>query len=226
LKIQAKKPMNRYQYPPSPGNNHIAIDYNSNFKKEIKKVMFGIIFFAVVYLLLLFSSVLLAIACGLAGLGIIALIPNLLTIIAGLAIFAFGLMVMVFLLKFMFSKKTNDRSQYIEIHREEEQELFDFIDKINAETNSPKPKKIYISADVNAAVFYDSSFWSMFLPIRKNLVIGLGLVNTINLSEFKAVLAHEFGHFSQRSMKLGSYVYNANSIIYDMLYNNDSYSNL
>jgi len=33
--------------------------------------------------------------------------------------------------------------------------------------------------------FYNSSFWSMFLPVRKNLEIGLGLVNSINISEFK-----------------------------------------
>src|SRR5690606_38074555 len=88
------------------------------------------------------------------------------------------------------------------------------------------PKKIYLSSDVNAFVSYDSSFWSMFFPVRKNLTIGLGLVNSVNLSEFKAVLAHEFGHFSQRSMKLGSYVYNVNRILYNMLYDNTGYANM
>ena len=63
----------------------------------------------------------------------------------------------------------------------------------------------------------------MFLPVRKNLHIGLGLVNCVNISEFKAVLAHEFGHFSQDSMKLGSYVYNMNQIIYNLLYDNEAY---
>jgi Zn-dependent protease with chaperone function len=64
----------------------------------------------------------------------------------------------------------------------------------------------------------------MFLPVRKNLEIGLGLVNSINISEFKAVMAHEFGHFSQRSMKLGSFTYNTNRIIYNMLYDNKGYA--
>jgi hypothetical protein len=63
----------------------------------------------------------------------------------------------------------------------------------------------------------------MFLPVKKNLQIGLGLVNAVNLSEFKAVMAHEFGHFSQRSMKLGSFVYNVNRVIYNMLFENTSY---
>jgi Zn-dependent protease with chaperone function len=64
----------------------------------------------------------------------------------------------------------------------------------------------------------------MVFPVRKNLEIGLGLVNSINISELKAVIAHEFGHFSQRSMKLGSFTYNVNRIIYNMLYENNSYN--
>jgi hypothetical protein len=48
-------------------------------------------------------------------------------------------------------------------------------------------------------------------------------VNSLNLSEFKAVIAHEFGHFSQRSMKLGSFVYNLNRVIYNMLFDNSGY---
>jgi len=63
----------------------------------------------------------------------------------------------------------------------------------------------------------------MFFPVKKNLQIGLGLVNTLTLSEFKAVMAHEFGHFSQRSMKLGTFVYNVNKAIYNMLYENKDY---
>lgn len=63
----------------------------------------------------------------------------------------------------------------------------------------------------------------MFFPVRKNLQIGLGLVNSLTVSEFKAVMAHEFGHFSQKSMKLGSFVYNVNKVIYNMLYDNKTY---
>jgi hypothetical protein len=49
-------------------------------------------------------------------------------------------------------------------------------------------------------------------------------VNAVNVSELKAIIAHEFGHFSQRSMKLGSWVYQVNKIIHDMLYNNQGYA--
>ncbi|MEL6257077.1 MAG: M48 family metalloprotease, partial [Bacteroidota bacterium] len=83
--------------------------------------------------------------------------------------------------------------------------------------------RIYLSNQVNASVFYDSSFWSMFFPVKKNLNIGLGVVTSVNLTEFKAIMAHEFGHFSQKSMKLGSYIYNVNQVIYNMLFENDSF---
>ena len=65
----------------------------------------------------------------------------------------------------------------------------------------------------------------MFFPVKKNLEIGLGLVNSINISEFKAVMAHEFGHFSQQRMKLGSFTFNMDRIIYNMLFENTGYSN-
>ncbi len=60
-----------------------------------------------------------------------------------------------------------------------------------------------------------------FIPAPKILTIGLALVNVINLTEFKALLAHEFGHFSQKSMKIGGYVYMANRIVGDLVYGRD-----
>ncbi|MBK6964785.1 MAG: hypothetical protein IPH20_12810 [Bacteroidales bacterium] len=69
------------------------------------------------------------------------------------------------------------------------------------------PKKVYLSSDVNAAVFYDSSFGVCFFPIKKNLQIGLGLVNTITETELKAILAHEFRTLLAKNNESRSYVY-------------------
>lgn len=54
----------------------------------------------------------------------------------------------------------------------------------------------------------------------------MGLVNTVTESELKAILAHAFGHFSQKTMKLGSYVYNVNQVIFNLLYENESYEKI
>src|SRR5262249_36976340 len=95
--------------------------------------------------------------------------------------------------------------------------LFAFIRQICADTGAPAPAKIVVSADVNAGVFYTCTFWGLFFPTRKSLHIGLGLVNSLNLVEFKAVLAHEFGHFSQKVVRLGTDSATANPISREMV---------
>ncbi len=71
--------------------------------------------------------------------------------------------------------------------------------------------RVFVSHEVNACVFYDQSFWSLFFPTKKNLLIGLKLVNRLNLSEFKAVLAHESRAFLAKfDAAWGGYVYTAN----------------
>jgi Zn-dependent protease with chaperone function len=211
-------------YPVTPVNiDQSVLDPSPAFKQEVFKVLGAITFFIFVYIVLVIAALGLAALCGFAGVSLIILKPMFLTLMLGLGMLGLGVMVVFFLFKFLFKRNKTDRSGLIEISEADQPALFEFIRTLTRETQTPFPKKIYLSPEVNASVFYDSSFWSMFLPVRKNLQIGLGLVNAINLSEFKAILAHEFGHFSQRSMKLGSYVYNVNQVIYNMLYDNEGY---
>ncbi len=130
-------------------------------------------------------------------------------------------MLALYLVKGLFKGSQQDQSLLVEITEADQPELFAFIRQICADTGAPFPHKVFLTPEVNAAVFYHSSFLSLFLPTPKNLLIGLGLVNMLNLSEFKAVLAHEFGHFSQKSMKLGTYVYVANKVMADIIYGRD-----
>lgn len=213
-------------YPPAPVYvDKSVIEPSASFKREVFRVLLAIFFFLFVYVTLVALAVGLAVLCVIGGLALIALKPSFITLMLGVGLAGLGVLVVFFLFKFLFAKTTVDRSGLTEVTREEQPALFEFVKRITEETNTPFPKRIYLSSDVNASVFYDSSLWSMVFPIKKNLQIGLGLVNSVNLSEFKAILAHEFGHFSQRSMKLGSYVYNVNRVIYNMLYDNAGYGN-
>src|SRR5205807_10058326 len=90
----------------------------------------------------------------------------------------------------------------------------------------PFRARSYLSPQVNAGVFYSRSLLDLSYPVRKNLVIGLGLVNALNVNEFKAVLAHEFGHFSQSATALGVYVYTATSILADMVWGRDAWDEI
>jgi len=118
----------------------------------------------------------------------------------------------VFMLKALVFLKRGGAPDAIEVTPAEQPRLFDFLHRLADEAGAPRPKRVYLSARVNAAVFYDLSVVNLLFPSRKNLEIGLALVNVLTLSEIKAVLAHEFGHFAQRSMAIGSWVYIAQQI--------------
>ena len=202
------------------------IPISDSFKQKTTKAVFTIILFIVVYFLLLSLALGLTALCITAGFMIIAARPMLFTLIVGLGLASIGVLILLFLIKFLFKKHTVDLSNYIEITEADQPRLFALIRSIVDEVGTHFPKKVYVSQEVNASVFYNSSFWSMFFPIKKNLHIGMGLVNTLTEDELKAILSHEFGHFSQKSMKVGSYVYNVNQVIFNMLYDNESYHNL
>ncbi|WP_216849001.1 M48 family metallopeptidase [Pedobacter sp. L105] len=181
--------------------------------------------FVFTYLLLIVMGIGLILLCGLIAYGLIAVKFMIVTLMLGIGFLGMGFMIFFFLIKFVFSSpKKIDRSHLQKITEKQQPELFKLIHEIVDEVKTNFPKQVYLSADVNASVFYDSNFWSMFFPVRKNLQIGIGLMNAVSAIELKAVLAHEFGHFSQRSMKVGSYVYNMNKVIYNMLYDNENYN--
>lgn len=196
------------------------------FKKQAQSAITAIILFAITYILLLVFAVGLTILCVYGALEFVINYPRFITLALGLGLAGLGVLVLIFLIKFVFKSHKVDRSHLYEIQEKDQPELFAMISDIVKEVGTQFPKKVYLSADVNASVFYDSSFWSMLFPVRKNLQIGLGLVNSVTKSELKAILSHEFGHFSQRTMKVGSYVYNVNQVIFNMLYENNSYSKI
>ncbi|HQR43124.1 MAG TPA: M48 family metallopeptidase, partial [Gemmatales bacterium] len=138
------------------------------------------------------------------------------------SIAALGLMI-IFLIKGLFKGQRIDREQYLQIFEKDSPQLWKFIHQVCQDTGAPRPRRIYLSAEVNACVIYNSSLLNLIVPPRKDLLIGLGLVNVLTLNEFKAVLAHEFGHFAQKSAGLGSYLMLARRIMDDIVYSRDGW---
>ena len=151
---------------------------------------------------------------------------NRLSLLAKLGAVLGSSMLFAFTLKFIFKLKNHIPENRIQLQKADHPTLWNFVAKVCAETGAPKPKHIYVDPDVNAYVRYTNSWLSLFLPVKKELTIGLGLVSCVNLSEFKAIIAHEFGHFAQSSMKIGSYIMTANTIIFDMIHNRDKWDDL
>jgi Zn-dependent protease with chaperone function len=205
-------------YPSAPAN--VPADLTAptaRYRLQVVLVLTGLFVFVVLYIGLVILSAFLVYWSFTYSLGTV----NRATILLKLGLICCSVMLFLFLLKGLFKRQKPDESLRVQISEGEQPELFKFIRRLCEETRAPFPKRVYLSPEVNAAVFYHSSILNLILPARKNLLIGLGLVNVMNLSEFKAVLAHEFGHFSQSSMKLGTYVYMSNRILADMVYARD-----
>lgn len=203
-----------------------ATPVSSSFRRKGIKAMLSIFVFILTYFLLIAG------VSGMMYFGayfsflLITAHPSGPTIFIALGIIGVCLIIAFFMVKFVFSRQKTDLSQLLKITRSDEPRLFAMIDEIVEQAGCKFPKNVYISHEVNASVFYDSSFWSMFLPIRKNLMIGAGLINSVTEGEFKAILAHEFGHFAQKSMAIGSYVHNSNRVLFNLLYDNRSMDKL
>jgi len=141
---------------------------------------------------------------------------------ASVLVGAFALFLAAFMAKGLVFLKRGQASREMELRPADQPELFAFLHRLADEAGAPRPKHVYLSPRVNAGVFYDLSLVNLLLPSRKNLDIGLPLVNALNLGEFKAVLAHEFGHFAQRTMAVGRWVYVAHQIASQLVARRDA----
>jgi Zn-dependent protease with chaperone function len=139
----------------------------------------------------------------------------------------FGTSFLLFvLLRGLFRTSQTYHELLVEINETDQPTVFAFLQRLCEELEAPFPHRVFLSPEVNAAVFGRTSILSLFLPARRDLVIGLGLVNALNLTEMKAVLAHELGHFSQKSTRLTRYIYTVNPIMADIVYRRDRLDHL
>ncbi|KXX72356.1 M48 family metallopeptidase [Flammeovirga sp. SJP92] len=195
----------------------------SHFKSLRYKTIASLFLFFVSY------AVLLALASGLAlfsiycGYHLMTLKPMFIFIPLSFGVIGFGVLVFLFLLKFILIKNVVDTTLYILANRENEPRLFDMIDEIVNELGTALPNKVKITSEVGASVSIKSNIWNIFFRKKKDLHIGLGLINAVSEKELKAVLSHEFGHFAQSNSNIDIIVINANQLIYNLLYDNGSF---
>lgn len=93
-----------------------------------------------------------------------------------------------------------------EIRRREAPKLFACIDEVRARASAPLAHKVLITDDFNAAVVQHPRLGIFGWP-RNYLILGLPLMQALDLQEFRAVLAHEFGHLSGEHGKFGAWIY-------------------
>lgn len=206
---------NTTHYPESPRNvPEDLTTAKSSYKRQAWLAMAGLMAFILIYL-------------GLTACFAYIALNNFDRVAAGQSdlfhLLATGIsfLLTIFLLKSLFTVRKSGNPGGIEVTADDEPVLYDFLHRLADEIGAPKPHRVFITPEVNAAVFYDLSLLNLIFPSKKNLIVGLGLVNVLNLGELKAVLAHEFGHFAQKSMAVGRWVYVAQQIIAHMVATRD-----
>lgn len=215
--------MNSSTYPVNPSgipSNFISLP--SSYKFRAFLAILAIALFFVLYAALVYAFGWLTYFAITYDIGDV----NKFTILLKIAAILGSVALLAFTVKFIFKLKNHKPSNRIKLNMSEHPELQNFVNQICKDTGAPKPKNVYVDPDVNAYVSYTNMWQSLLLPTSKDLTIGMGLVSCINLSEFKAITAHEFGHFAQKSMKIGSYIVSANTIIHDMIFNRDKWDDL
>lgn len=89
--------------------------------------------------------------------------------------------------------------------------LFEEIAGVAQATRQEMPSEVYLVHDVNAWVMQRGGL--MGFGSRRVMGLGLPLMQLLTRSQFRAVLAHEFGHYHGGDTRLGPLVYRTRSAI-------------
>ena len=137
------------------------------------------------------------------------------------AIWSFVIKVGFGLLRSPFIVSKYERYDHIEIEEKDCPQLFKIIREVAEATTSEMPKHVFLSSDVNACLFYNTSFWNIFIPVKKQLEIGVGLMNGTSTEELKSIIAHEFGHYTQKTGKIDAVINRTITVLDNMMRNLD-----
>jgi heat shock protein HtpX len=89
--------------------------------------------------------------------------------------------------------------------------LFEEIFRLARELGQKAPREAYLMPDVTAWVSERGGF--MGVGSRRIVAVGLLLLEALSIGEFRAVLAHEFGHYRRGDTRLGPLIYRTRSTI-------------
>ena len=90
-------------------------------------------------------------------------------------------------------------------------ELFRMIREVASATGQAEPSEVYLLNEVNAWVTQRGGI--MGVGGRRVMGIGFPLLQGLSTEELKAILAHEFGHYSSGDVALGPWIYKTRAAI-------------
>lgn len=107
-----------------------------------------------------------------------------------------GAILVLFMIKPLFFRRWRDERRR-SLTRKAEPLVYEFVDRICHAVGAPKPSRIDVDYQVNASALIAGGYFGLFNR-KLVLTIGVPLVAGLSARGLAGVLAHEFGHFSQR----------------------------
>ena len=92
------------------------------------------------------------------------------------------------------------------IRAHEAPELFAMIHELSTKLGAPHFHHVLVTEDLNAGVVQIPRL-GMFGWHKNYLLLGLPLMKSLTVDQFKAVLAHEFGHLAKGHGRLSNWIY-------------------
>jgi heat shock protein HtpX len=121
----------------------------------------------------------------------------------------FGVIIAATMLWSMIPRRDKFVAPGLLLDRATQPRLFAELENIAGSLNEPMPSEVYLIGDVNAWVADRGGFFGS----RRVMGLGLPLLSILTVSQFRAVLAHEFAHYYGGDTRLGPWVYKAQSAI-------------
>jgi Zn-dependent protease with chaperone function len=126
--------------------------------------------------------------------------PTILCIIAGFAI-----------LWSVMPRRDKFEAPGPQLTESEHPELFAVLRDVATKTSQAMPADVYLVGDVNAWVMQRGGFGGV--GSRRVMGLGLPLLQSVTISQFRAIVAHEFGHYHGGDTQLGPLIYRTREAI-------------
>lgn len=96
--------------------------------------------------------------------------------------------------------------QGMSVNQSDAPELFALIESLQRAHRAPPAHHVLVIDEFNAAVVQAPRL-GIFGGYRNYLLLGLPLMNSLTVEQFRAVLAHEFGHLAKGHARIGNWIY-------------------
>jgi heat shock protein HtpX len=128
-----------------------------------------------------------------------------------LGMFVFGIVIAATMLWSLLPRREKVEAPGMLLDRSAHPRLFAELENIANALNEPLPREVYLIGAPNA--FVADRGGVMGFGSRRIMGLGLPLLSLLTVSQFRAVLAHEFAHYYGGDTNLGPWVYKTKTSI-------------